>query len=110
MRRSFTLLLVVLIGCGQGVPVTLHNNSTHDLTNIILSGSGFTDTLTSLSAGKSATRRVSVRGESGLAVSFMADGARVSTSPQGYFEAAGRYAVRVLVDSTLGVEVQAMLR
>jgi hypothetical protein len=100
----------MLAGCGQYVPITLHNNSAYDLTSIVLTGSGFTDTLQRLPAGGTGTLEVKVRGESGLEVAFEADTFRIDASPEAYFEASGRYRVTVVIDSMLALDVKSTLR
>jgi hypothetical protein len=59
-----------------------------------------------MAPSRSVTVHVQPRGESGLAVSFVAAGRRVTHAPEGYFEATGGYVVEATVDSTLGVGVR----
>ena len=103
--------LAWLLACGTSqVPITIQNGSAHDLRQVVLAGSGFTDTLARVAAGQGVTVRVQPRGESGLALSFLADGRQIVHPAQGYFEGAGRYAVKVTIDSTFGADVSSTLR
>jgi hypothetical protein len=110
MRVPFALVLASLVACGGQVPITVQNASGRDLRDVVLAGSGFADTLADLAAGQSVTVRVKPRGESGLAVSFMVDGRQIAQPASGYFEGAGRYAVKATIDSALGVNVHSALQ
>jgi len=101
----FLLLALDLSACGSGTPVTFHNKSDYPLEAVELSGSGFKATLGVIGAGRSLTAQVYPAGESGLAVSFMANGRSYSYKPQNYFEGGGMYQVSATVNRNLTVSV-----
>jgi len=92
------------------VPITLENGSGHSLRRVVLAGSGFADTLAEVAAGQSVTVRVRPRGESGLALSFLAGDRQIDLPAKGYFEGAGGYVVKATIDSTFSVDVSSTLR
>jgi len=100
------LLTLALSACGSGTPVAFHNKSDRRLEDVELSGSGFKASLGVVAAGQSLTVPVYPAGESGLAVSFMADGQRFSYKPQDYFESGGSYKVAATVNRNLTVSVR----
>ncbi len=103
--------LAGLLACGgREVPVTLQNMSGHDLREVVLTGSGFTDTVAQVAAGQSITVRVQAQGESGLALSFLAEGRQVDHPAAGYFEGDGGYTVQATIDSAFGVDIRSTLR
>jgi hypothetical protein len=85
------------------------NESSDTLRTIVLSGSGFADTLAVLAPKKAAAVRVRPRGESAIGVAFTTNNRRVSNPTQGYFESAGGYVVVVRVDSMLAIQVRTTL-
>jgi CTP:molybdopterin cytidylyltransferase MocA len=102
--------MTAILACRRSeVSVTVQNASGHDLRRVVLTGSGFVDTMAQVPAGQSVTLRVRPRGESGLAVSFIADGREFAGPAQGYFEGDG-YAVKATVDSTFAVDVISTLQ
>jgi hypothetical protein len=104
--------LVFLGACGLvGKPmVRIHNKSSAPLSNMTLSGQGFSVSLLSLRPGE--TRKLSIRphGESSISVSFTANGKRYSNEPQGYFENNPLYVVDVTVKPDLSVAVESTLQ
>src|SRR5262245_47404392 len=99
MGRSLLLVaaLLGLAGCGDSTPLSVENRSGVLLESVVVSGSGFTQTLGNLEPGATAKVQIRPHGESGLAVSFIASGKRVALPPGGYFEGGGSYAVAVVV-------------
>lgn len=79
--RLIALAAVVglLQGCGSGDPVKVINNSPTELTNVVVSGSGFSQTFGTIPAGGAETMRVRARGESGLRIVFEANGRSYSS-------------------------------
>jgi hypothetical protein len=104
------LLALVLSACGSGASVTFHNKSDYRLEAVELSGSGFKATLGVIAPGQSLTAQVYPAGESGLAVSFMANGHSYSYKPQDYFEGGGMYKLSATVDRDLTVSVDSDIR
>ena len=106
MRRMTSLLLLVLCcGCG-GPAVRIHNESAVTLTDVRVSGRGFESAIARIEPGE--TRAVAVRpkGETGLAVSFIAGGRRFDHPAQGYIEGSPAYVAEIHVKRDLTVEVR----
>jgi hypothetical protein len=103
---AFCAIGAASAGCSRGTPVTVINRSHVPLENVVLSGSGFSESIGSV--GPNAQLRVLVRpdGESGLAIRFNAGGQSVSYGPEGYFEGGGGYTVIAIVSPSLAVSVK----
>ena len=71
---ALAVLLVVLSGCASGVPVVVMNKSSVALTNVIVSGEGFSQDVGTIPAGGAETVHVQPRSETGLRVTFEANG------------------------------------
>lgn len=102
-------VVTLLTGCSRGPVITIRNASPLTLSNVVVSGAGFSERIGSLSAG--AQHRFTARpsGESGLRVAFDGDGRHIETGPQGYFEAGGGYRVAATVNGNLTVSVASEL-
>src|SRR3546814_11049362 len=98
-----TLFAFALSACGRGTPVVFDNQSKHQLEAVEISGSGFKASLGAVAPEKSLSAQVYPSGESGLAVSFTANGQDFSFKPQDYFEGGGSYKVSVTVREDLSV-------
>ncbi|MBN2451668.1 MAG: hypothetical protein JXR77_14865 [Lentisphaeria bacterium] len=96
---------VILAGCSRQPRVTVVNQSATELTNLVVSGSGFSLDLGTLPAGKKVRFGVTPSGESGLKVDFDAGGQHHSYGPDGYFENSHLYRVNVTVSTEYGVKV-----
>jgi hypothetical protein len=104
-------VLAGLVACRPSqVPITVQNGSGQSLHRVVLAGSGFTDTLAEVAAGQSVTVRVRPRGESGLALRFLAGGRQIDFPAKGYFEGTGGYVVKATIDSSFSVDVSSTLR
>ena len=113
MLSSRLLILLVLVfvlaGCSLETGLTVANHSSGVITNISISGSGFSERIDRLAAG--AERRLSIhpRGESGARVAFDTGGRHIHIGEQGYFEAGGSYRVAVIIEPDLNVTVSSEL-
>jgi hypothetical protein len=110
LARFWPLMCASFVaGCSSGVPVTIANRSGTTLENVVISGSGFSVDIGTMQPDT--TRRVTVtaRGETGLAISFVALGKKIAIGPRGYFEASG-YCASATVDSTLDLAVGSNLQ
>ncbi len=99
---------LVLAGCSRpsGVTVvTVTNRSSATLTNVVASGSGFSERIDSIAAGAEHKLSVRARGESGMRLVFDAGSQHVDAGEQGYFEAGGDYRVTVTIQTNLNVSV-----
>ncbi|MBM3847855.1 MAG: hypothetical protein FJ405_16415 [Verrucomicrobia bacterium] len=109
-RLTILAAVITLTGCSRAPVVTIVNRSTNVLTNIVLSGSGFSERIDRIAAGTE--RRITVRppGESGLRIAFEAGGQRVDLDDLGYIEGRGGYRVTLAVQSDLKVSASSSLR
>lgn len=102
-------LAVALSGCSSGVPITIANHSAVAVQELVLSGSGFSQSVATIAPGDSATVLIHATGESGLGVAFTANAHRVTLPEQGYFEGSGGYKVSVAINPNLSVLVRSDL-
>ncbi len=109
--RSLKLVTItaLLAGCSSGVPVAVSNHSAIPLRNVVLSGSGFSQAVTTLAPGATATAQIHPRGESGIAIAFTADSRRIELPQQGYIEVSGNYSATVTVNPDLSASVVGQL-
>jgi hypothetical protein len=105
-----TTISLLLAGCHRATPVSVSNRSGAPLEQVVVSGSGFEQSLGDIADGVTATTTVRPTGESGLRISFRSRGRHVVLPPSGYFEGGGRYAVTVVVTPDLGARVDSELR
>lgn len=98
-----TLLLAP--GCSRRPAMTVKNQSPHTISNVVVSGSGFTENLGSIPAGGERRVRVRPTGDSGMRLVFDAESQHVDSGSQGYFEASGGYRMTATVGTNLSVTV-----
>ena len=109
--RHFLLLAVLALaagGCsdGSGGPkVIVANHSSHTLSNVTLSGSGFTTSMGKIEPRSVQATVVHPAGESSLRVTFEVDGKTHDSGDCCYFENNSWYTVAVNVDPELKVAV-----
>jgi hypothetical protein len=106
----FLIALLALAGCSDGPVITITNHSSITLSNVVLTGSGFTNNIEILAPGSRHKLTVYPHGESGLRVVFDAAGRRIDSGEQGYFEGGNNYQVAVIVNTNLDVSVSSDLR
>ncbi len=102
-------LVLAWTGCSRETGVTVANRSSGVITNIMVSGSGFSERIDRLAAGSEHRFIVHPRGESGVRVAFDAGDRHIDAGEQGYFEAGGAYRVGVIVEPDLNVTVTSEL-
>jgi hypothetical protein len=105
----FLALVFELVGCSRETGLTVANHSSGVITNIIVSGSGFSERIDRLAAGAEHRLAVHPRGESGARVAFDAGGRHIDIGEQGYFEGGGSYRVAVIIEPDLKVTVSSEL-
>ena len=98
-------LLALVNGCSPSPRVSVTNLSPQALSNLVVSGSGFSQRVPVLEPGQRMRWRVEPSGESGLSLRFDAAGRTVDSGKQGYFETHGRYKVDAVVHPDLNVSV-----
>jgi hypothetical protein len=82
------------------------NRSGKDLENIYLEGIGFSEQVGTIRAGESRWITVHPTGESGVYVSYFADGKTHKSDYESYFENSGGYRVIVTIDENLEVDTR----
>ena len=109
--RSFTLCVITLLltGCSAGVRVTVLNNSGGELTNVQISGRGFSEDMVSIASGKVETVRIRPAGDSGMAVAFDLRGKHFAWPEQGYFGNSSHYKVDVSVQADGSATIKSSL-
>jgi len=102
------LCLAALTGCARQPQLTVVNQSSMPLTNLVVSGSGFSARLNTLAPGAQTRIGVSPSGDSGLRFEFDANGKHHSSAPDCYFENSPLYRVTATFDpdSTVKVDVR----
>lgn len=89
------MLILGYFGMWDSPVIRAHNASGVVLTDIVFSGTGFTETVPRLGPGEVTSITVRPRGASGLAVSFRARDRAFEVRADTYFEGFGGYKVRV---------------
>ena len=113
MKFGFLFGVVLFIGAcsaSHRPTIRVRNEAAAVLTNVKLTGRSFDTTIASVLPGQTREVRVSPRGETGVAVSFVANGSRVNVPEQGYFEASWWYTVDVTITREHQVTVHATTR
>ena len=114
--RSYLFMAVLLLavaGCGdelRGPEAVVTNHSDHALSNVVLSGSGFTSHIGRMTARSGESVTLHPIGESSLRVTFEVDGRQIDTGERAYFENSPRYAISVDIDRELNVTVSSVLK
>lgn len=106
----FLLFLFVTTSCSRHPRVTVVNASADPLAHLVISGSGFSESLGPLAPGEQKTVEVRPSADTGLALTFEAKGATHAPPADGYFEASGLYRVRATVRPDFSVKVESELR
>lgn len=113
MRNARVMVLLVCIvmgGCSDDPTITITNRSAKPLDNVVVSGSGFSESVGSMSPGEEREVAVDPRGESGIRLTFDVGEQHVDSGDQGYFEGSGGYHVTASVRADLTVSVSSELR
>lgn len=102
------LCLAALTGCARQPQLTVVNQSSTTLTDLVVSGSGFSTRLGALAPGEQRRLGVSPSGESSLRFEFDASGKHHSVAPDCYFENSPLYRVTATIgpDFTVKVDVR----
>ncbi len=104
------LVAAMVAGCSKAPVFTLTNLSSHDLTEVVVSGDGFSHRIERLPAGDHSVFTIHPDEQTGVRVGFLAEGKRTETREMGYVRAAGSYRVAVIIDPALAVTVTSTLR
>ncbi len=108
-RMFFTAVVGIsmLAGCSKQPKITVINHSGVLLSNLVASGSGFSQSLGTLAAGAQVRASVNPTGESSLGLEFDANGKHFSSPPDGYFENSNYYQITATVEPDFSVIVDA---
>ena len=101
----FTAAIVVLAGCAGKPTITVINQSDVILSNVVASGSGFTNQIGYIAPKTEKLFSVDCRGESGLRLVFEAAGKHIDSGEQGYFEAGEGYRVTAMINTNLDISI-----
>ena len=102
--------MALLCGCVSGVPVSVSNNSTVALHQVVVSGKGFSESVGSIAAGATETIRIRPREETAVKVAFEADERRYSATTESTIENNDLYIVVVNVSADFTISMQTPLR
>ena len=100
----------LLSGCISGVPVSIENQSSSDLNEVVVSGKDFSESVGTVRAGGSELVHVHPRGETGVKVAFVVDGQRYSGTLEGTIENDNVNTIKATVSPDFSVSVLAELR
>lgn len=98
-----------MAGCSRHPQVTVRNNSGVTITNVVISGSGFSEKLSDIVPGGSDRAAVRPTADSGLRIAFDANGTRHSPPEDGYLEASPHYRVTATVAADFSVKVESSI-
>ena len=94
----------MLLGCARGAQVVVKNESGMALTDVVLSGTDFSQQVGTIPPHSEARVSVHPKGESGIVLRGKAGGKTLAFGPDGYFEGGG-YIVTLVVTPSLAVSV-----
>lgn len=102
------LVAVVAVGCGVRNPpqITVVNNSTSAVTDILLYGNGFKQIINRIEPKESKTVTVLPEGESSVTMEAVTPVRYITAKDVGYFERAGGYKVQITITPDLNVETK----
>ncbi|MFM7817124.1 MAG: hypothetical protein ACKPGI_09165 [Verrucomicrobiota bacterium] len=94
-----------LVGCSGSPEVELRNDASQTVSNLVVSGTGFTGRIGTVRAGEGRRFVVRPTGESGVRIDFEAGGRRVDSGSQGYIEPRGGSRIRAVIGTNLDVRI-----
>ena len=102
----------VLSGCVSGVPVVIQNQSDKALQHVVVSGTGFSESVGTIAAGATETVQIRPRSETAVTIQFDVDGQTYSaqSSEDRTIENDDVYRVDVNVDADLTINIDIGLR
>ena len=107
---SYSAIMLVatlaLAGCSRSTPVTITNRSGNTLSNIVVTGTGFTNRIESILAGAKLQLTVHATGKlEGLRVVFDAAGQKIDSGDLGYLDS--MLSLSVIIDTNFSVTASA---
>ena len=114
-RLAFQALILIaavatMAGCSCAPVITITNQSSVTLSNVVVLGSGFSNRIDSIAAGGVHRLAVHPKGESGLRIVFDAGVQHVDSGELAYIEAGGHYRVSTTVSTNLSVSASTDLQ
>jgi hypothetical protein len=110
MQWLVILGAAVLSGCVSSVPVTIANNSSAQLVNVVVSGSGFSKSVGAIAPGGRATTHVRPPAETQFKVAFDVDGQRYSAMTGERIANDGTNTVEATVDADFTITLETPAR
>ena len=110
--RTFPIIVgaAFLSGCISGVPVSVENQSSSDLTEVVVSGKSFSESIGTIRAGRRELVHIRPRSETQVKVAFVVDGQRYSGTLEGTIEKDNVNSVKATVSADFSISVVAELR
>ncbi len=104
--QSILLLLACsfFAACSRNTQLTVVNKSPATLTHIVATGSGFSQSLGPLAPEAQQQIMIVPRGESGLKLTFDADGKHFAPQEEGYFEKGYKVSATVAPDFSVTID------
>ena len=99
-----------LSGCISGIPVNIDNRSASQLTNVVVSGKDFSESVGSIAAGGRAQVRVRPKGASTVKLAFDVAAQRYSATTPNTLENDNGYTVEAIVDPEFSISIATSLR
>ncbi len=102
------LVAVVVAGCGVKNPpqITVVNNSTSAVTEILLHGNGFKQIISRIEPNESETVTVLPKGESSVTMEAVTPLKYITAKDVGYFERDGGYKVQITITADYNIETK----
>jgi len=97
--------LLLGTGCSSSPSITVTNGSAHSLSNLVVSGAGFSQRVPLLEPGQQLRWQVEPSGDSSLSLRFDAAGRTIDSGKQGYFTPRSHFRVDAVVQPDLNVTV-----
>lgn len=112
--KKYSIFFAILIlclwlanRCFTGLPeVTVINNSSVKLSNVVIQCNGRPHTFLDIDPGTSVSTIMEARGESGLKIDFDANDVHYSQDDLAYIESHGGYCVTLVINDSMKVDTQ----
>ena len=110
--RTFPIIIAaaLLTGCISGVPVSIENQSSSDLTEVVVSGKGFSESVGKVGAGRSELFHIRPKGETQVKVTFTVDGQRYTGTLEGTIENDNVNTIKATVSADFSISIVAEVR
>lgn len=104
-KPALLMLIAALCGCSPEPRIVVRNLSPQALTNVVVSGVGFSKRVPVIEPGQRVQFRVEPSGESSLSLRFDTAGRTIDSGKQGYFEPRSHSRVDAVVQPDLSVTI-----